>query len=279
MAANFGGTLYSWGSGQIIALLVLAGMLLISFGLQQSFSFMTNFESRLLPCQLITQREPVLLFVLMAANNCASMVSMYYIPLIFQFIGGSGALSAGIRLLPFIVATTVFIALQGALLPHLPLYKPWYVVGAVFILLGGVFFYRVDISTTDAYLYGFQVLLGAGVGLYLQAGFAVILAVIEMSDMAYGVTFMLFAQLLRITSGLSFSGAVFTNTALENLRRLLPDVPAERLQRALSGAARNLFQKLDKETRKAVLRTIMSSINKSYFPPLVLILLLHPHNY
>ncbi|EJP61707.1 MFS drug efflux transporter [Beauveria bassiana ARSEF 2860] len=279
MAVNFGGTLYSWGSGQIIALLVLAAMLLISFGLQQSFSFMTNFESRLLPCQLITQREPVLLFVLMAANNCASMVSMYYIPLIFQFIGGSGALSAGIRLLPFIVATTVFIALQGALLPHLPLYKPWYVVGAVFILLGGVFFYRVDISTTDAYLYGFQVLLGAGVGLYLQVGFAVILAVIEMSDMAYGVTFMLFAQLLGITSGLSFSGAVFTNTALENLRRLLPDVPAEQLQRALSGAAGDFFQKLDEETRKAVLRTIMSSINKSYLFPLVLILLLHPHNY
>lgn len=76
MAVNFGGTLYSWRSGQIIAHLVLAGMLLISFVLQQIFSFMTNFESRLLPCQLITQREPVLLFVLMAANNCASMVSM-----------------------------------------------------------------------------------------------------------------------------------------------------------------------------------------------------------
>ncbi|KAM3538734.1 hypothetical protein ARSEF1564_008340 [Beauveria bassiana] len=263
MAVNFGGTLYSWGFGQIIALLVLAGMLLISFGLQQSFSFMTNFESRLLPCQLISQREPVLLFVLMAANNCASMVSMYYIPLIFQFIGGSGALSAGIRLLPFIVATAVFIALQGALLPHLPLYKPWYVAGAVFILLDGVFFYRVDISTTDAYLYGFQVLLGAGVGRYLQAGFAVILAVIEMSDMTYGVTFMLFAQLLGITSGLSFSGAVFTNTALENLRGLLPDVSAEELQRALSGAAGDFFQKLDADTRKAVLRTIMSAINKS----------------
>ncbi|KAH8721373.1 hypothetical protein HC256_001731 [Beauveria bassiana] len=82
--------------------------------------------------------------------------------------------------------------------------------------------------------------------------------------MAYGVTFMLFAQLLGITSGLSFSGAVFTNTALENLRRLLPDVPAEQLQRALSGAAGDFFQKLDEETRKAVLRTIMSSINKSF---------------
>lgn len=76
MAVNFGGTLYPWGSGQIIALFVVAGILLIAFGLQQSFNFMTNFESRILPAQLITQKEPVLLFVLMAANNCASMISM-----------------------------------------------------------------------------------------------------------------------------------------------------------------------------------------------------------
>ena len=173
-------------------------------------------------------------------------------------------MSAGIRLLPFIVATTVFIALQGALLPHYPLYKPWYVFGAVCILIGGVFFYRVDISSTDAYLYGFQVLIGVGVGCYLQAGFAVILGVIEMKDMAYGVTFMLFAQLLGITAGLSFSGAVFTNTALNNLRPLLPDVPHDQIQAALSGAAGDFFQNLSEGKREAVLRTIMAAISNSY---------------
>lgn len=285
MAVNFGGTLYAWESGQIIALFVVCGILLIAFGAQQTYKFTTSFESRILPVQLITQKEPFLLFVLMAANNCSSMISMvspplrlifpvsyrseadrrqYYIPLIFQFIGGSGALSAGVRLLPFIVGVTVFIALQGVLLPHYRLYKPWYLFGAICILIGGVMFERVDITTSDAYLYGFQILLGVGVGCYLQAGFAVILGVIEMKDMAYGVTFMLFAQLLGITTGLSFSGAVFTNTALGNLRPLLPDVPNDQLQYALSGAAGDFFESLSEETREAVLRVIMLSINKAY---------------
>lgn len=288
MAVNFGGTLYAWGSGQIIALFVVCGVLLIAFGVQQTFKFMTSFESRILPVQLITQKEPILLFVLMAANNCASMTSMvsrhsrpqsfffspwyrheadrhqYYIPLIFQFIGGSGALSAGIRLLPFIVGTTVFIALQGALLPSFPLYKPWYMFGAACVLIGGVMFHRVDVTTTDAYLYGFQVLLGIGIGCYLQAGFAVILGVIEMKDMAYGVTFMLFAQLLGITMGLSFSGAAFTNNALRMLRPLLPDVPDNQIQQALSGAAGDFFENLSEETRAEVLRVIMLSINRAY---------------
>lgn len=165
------------------------------------------------------------------------------------------------------MATTVFIALQGALLPRYPLYKPWYVFGAVCVLIGGVFFHRVNISTSDAYLYGFQILVGVGIGCYLQAGFAVILGVIQMKDMAFGVTFMLFAQLLGITTGLSFSGAVFTNTALENLQPLLPDVPHDQIQMALSGAAGDFFQNLSRETREAVLRTIMASINKSYVAP------------
>ena len=76
MAVNFGGTLYAWKSGQIIALFALSGALLIAFGLQQTYKFMTSFEGRLLPVQLIPQKEPFLLFVLMAANNCASMIGM-----------------------------------------------------------------------------------------------------------------------------------------------------------------------------------------------------------
>lgn len=166
--------------------------------------------------------------------------------------------------MPFIIATTVFIALQGALLPAYPLYKPWYLIGAVCILIGGVLFEQVDTSTSDAYLYGVQVLLGVGVGCYLQAGFAVILGVIEMKDMAYGVTFILFAQLLGITVGLSVGGAVFTNTALRNLRPLLPDVPEGQLQEALSGAAGGFLKTLDEQTRMAILNVITVAINRAY---------------
>lgn len=76
MAVNFGGTLYAWKSGQIIALFVISGILLIAFGLQQTFKVLTSFEGRILPVQLVSQKEPFLLFILMAANNCSSMIGM-----------------------------------------------------------------------------------------------------------------------------------------------------------------------------------------------------------
>jgi hypothetical protein len=218
----------------------------------------------------------------MAANNCSSMAGMvsdqisnsysapltdssqYYVPLIFQFMGGAGALTAGIRILPYIVACTVLILLQGVLLPRCPLYKPWYIVGAVCIMILGILFNRISVDTTNAYLYGVQFLLGVGVGCYLQAGHAVILGVLDMADMAYGVTFMLFAQLLGITIGPSVGGAIFTNTALQELRPLLPGIPDGEIQSALSGAAGNLINSFPMETRQAILQVSTRSIGKAY---------------
>jgi hypothetical protein len=131
-------------------------------------------------------------------------------------------------------------------------------------MISGILFNRISVDTTDAYLYGVQILLGTGVGCYLQAGYAVILGVLEMSDMAYGVTFMLFAQLLGITIGLSVGGAIFTNTALQQLRPLLPGIPDDEIQSALSGAAGNLINSFPEVTQQAILTVITSSIGKAY---------------
>lgn len=90
-----------------------------------------------------------------------------------------------------------------------------------------------------------------------------ILGVIEMKDMAYGVSFMLLAQLLNITMRLSIGGAVFTNTALKQLRPLLPDIPDNKLQESLAGATGDFLTHLSEETRQAVLRASIGSINNA----------------
>lgn len=45
--------------------------------------------------------------------------------------------------------------------------------------------------TKSAEVYGYQILLGFGVGAFLQAGYAVIQGILDVQHMAYGVTFML----------------------------------------------------------------------------------------
>ena len=137
MAINFGGTLYPWNSGRIIALFVVAGVLTIAFLAQQEFTILTTLQSRIFPMHFLRVKEPVLLAILMAANNAGTFVLIYYIPLLFQFTRGSNALRSGVELLPLIILITVTIMLNGGILSKTGLYKPWYLVGSVLVIIGG----------------------------------------------------------------------------------------------------------------------------------------------
>jgi MFS family permease len=138
MAINFGGTLYAWASGQTIALFVVSAILLVAFVVQQKFSFFTKAENRMFPVHFLKMKEPVLLFILMAAANTCGMMMMYYIPLYFQFTRGAGSLSSGVRLLPLIFTVTAAIMVNGAALSKTGYYQPWYLGGSILILIGGV---------------------------------------------------------------------------------------------------------------------------------------------
>jgi MFS family permease len=137
MAINFGGTLYSWGSGQTIGMFVAAGVLLIGFAVQQTFCIFTSVDGRMFPVHFLKMKEPILLFILMAANNAGAFILMYYIPLYFQFTRGSGALHSGVQMLPLIIAVTVAIMLNGAMMSKFGYYFPWYVCGSALLLIGG----------------------------------------------------------------------------------------------------------------------------------------------
>lgn len=50
---------------------------------------------------------------------------------------------------------------------------------------------RTNLQTGVPRIYGYQVILGIGLGSYLQSGYAVIQAILAPSDLAYAVTYML----------------------------------------------------------------------------------------
>ena len=81
MAINFGGTLFAWNSGSTIALFVVGILGLIAFAFQQKFKWLANDQNRLFPVHFLRMKEPVLLFILMACNNCSSMVLMVSSPI------------------------------------------------------------------------------------------------------------------------------------------------------------------------------------------------------
>lgn len=148
MGINFGGTLYAWSSGQTIALFVVSGVLWIIFGLQQGFEIATSIERRILPIHLFAHKEPILLFISCAAVGAVSYISVYYIPIYFQFTQGDDAIKSAVRLLPFIFLLITTIPTSGAMMSRLGYYKPWYLGGSIIAFIPAVLMCKLSRETS-----------------------------------------------------------------------------------------------------------------------------------
>lgn len=125
-------------------------------------------------------------------------------------------------------------------------------------------------------IYGLEIVLGFGAGAYTQAAFAVIQAVVALADAPNGLTLMLLgsslcspiifpantecaAQLSGMTLGLSISGAVFVNSASNDLFALLPEYPQSQVRQIVSGTSSQLLSSLSETLREQALVVIVSA--------------------
>ncbi|KAE8166776.1 major facilitator superfamily domain-containing protein [Aspergillus tamarii] len=258
MGINFGGTLYDWDRAQIIALFIVSGILWITFVVQQGFTIITSFDNRLLPIHLLKLKEPALLFIACASAGIVTYPSVYYIPIYFQYTKGDSAIISAVRLLPFICMLVVAIQGSGIMMSRVGYYKPWYLAGSVLALVPAVLMSTiVETHTSPSVLYGLELVLGIGAGLYTQAAFAVIQAVTPPSDSADGLTLMILAQLTGMTLGLSITGAIFVNVAQNRLYELLPKLPRAQVSRIVSGTSSGLLSTLPMHIREQALDIIV----------------------
>ncbi|PLB35610.1 MFS general substrate transporter [Aspergillus candidus] len=266
MAINFGGALYPWNSGPTIALFVVSGVLFIVFGIQQGMTIFTSISTRIFPCQFLRNLNAVFLFICASAVNTAGFIPIYYVPLYFQFTRGDDAIKAAVRLLPLIFALSAAILANGHLMSRFSYFQPWYIFGSVLTLIGGVLLSRIQPDTPEANIYGYEILVGIGTGCFIQAGYAVIQAVILPAEMAYGISFMMLGQLGGIAFGLAIAGAVFINDAVSGLAALIPDVSRSELQRAISGTSGTYFQSLPEQLQASCIDAIVGALQKVFIP-------------
>ena len=82
----------------------------------------------------------------------------------------TSATGAGVKLLPLILVQVFFLVLSSRLIPYIGRFKPFLVAGPMMLCIGSGLLYSVGYHTPNpkAHLYGYQVVLGAGVGVALQ---------------------------------------------------------------------------------------------------------------
>jgi MFS family permease len=264
LAINWGGVTYPWDSGRIIGIFVTSGVLFVLLGFQQVWTISTTLPRRLIPVQFFRSRTVLILFSTTAASGAAAFIPIYFVPLFFQFTRNDNALDAGVRLLPLIIVMVVVVLANGILMAKFGYYMPWYTVGGLFTVAGSAMMFTVEQNTNVSNIYGYTVLIGLGVGMYLQASFSVAQAVVEPENVPPAVGFITCAQFLGITIALAIANTVFLNQSAEGIAKIMPDMPPEDIQAAIEGAASDFVKNLSPDLQDQVLGAIVNAISTTY---------------
>ncbi|KAI4246681.1 MAG: hypothetical protein LQ352_006328 [Teloschistes flavicans] len=186
---QWGGTRYHWANARIVALLVLAGLLAITFvGIQ------------------IWKQEKATL------------------PIWFQAVKGVSATQSGVQNLPLIMAHVISALLAGVLITLTGYYTPFMLISSVLVSLGTGFLTTFNPSTGHSKWIGYQALFGLGSGLGMNQPLMAAQTVLPLDDVSIGTALVIFAQTLGGAIFVSAAENIFTNNLLSNLEQSLPSI-------------------------------------------------------
>ncbi|KAL6821171.1 major facilitator superfamily domain-containing protein [Trichoderma sp. SZMC 28015] len=245
----YAGTAWNWSSGGSIGLWVAFGVSLVSYAVQQAFCILTTEQNRLFPVQFLKRRTMLLLYFTTAAASSSLFVTVYYVPLFFQFTKNDSAIKAAVRLLPFITLNVSFTMVSGALLPVFGYYMPWYLPSGALMLIGGALMFVVKPSTSVGAIYGYEILIAA-----------------KAHETSAAIGFINVAQLGSIAIALAISGSIYQNLGLRFLRDALRefDYSQADLKSALAGAKSVILTHSDAHVRELAIGAIVKTISSLY---------------
>ncbi|KAF3407249.1 Efflux pump roqT [Talaromyces pinophilus] len=213
IALQWGGTIYSWSNGRIIALFVVFGVLLLAFIAVQ---FRVG-DNAIIPIRIARQRSIACgaLYALCVGASFFTMV--YYIPLWFQAIHGTSATHSGIDTLPMMIAVIMVNITAGYIVSKWGYYTPFMYGLVVVGSIGAGLLTTWTVDTSTGKWIGYQIIFGAGIGMGMQQAMITAQSVLPLADVPIGTCIMQFFQMFGGSLFVSVGQNTFTNHLISRL--------------------------------------------------------------
>lgn len=218
LALQWGGTTYEWNNWRIIFLFVLFGVLITAFIFIQ---FKMQDEGTV-PPRIIKKRSVWAAAIFSFSLGAAFMGSVYYLPIWFQAVKGATAVKSGIMNLPMLLSTVILSVVAGGLVSALGYYTPFMILCSVISSIGYGLLTTFQPDTASGKWIGYQILVGAGLGMGLQQSLMAVQTVLEMKDVSIGTALMVFMQTLGGALFVSIAQNVFANKLVQYVGELAP---------------------------------------------------------
>lgn len=222
LALQWGGSKYAWGSGRIIALLVLFVVLSCGFIAIQWWKQ----EDATVPPRVFLNRNVWGSAFYGAMLGASFFVMVYYLPIWFQAVKGVSATKSGIMNLPAILGLVIVSILAGGLVTYSGYYTPFMLLSSVLMAVGAGLLSTFETDSNSAKWIGYQFIFGAGVGFGMQQTLVAVQTVLPTDDVPIGTATMMFSQTLGGALFISVGQNVFTNQLIKNLHNVVPELDA-----------------------------------------------------
>jgi EmrB/QacA subfamily drug resistance transporter len=220
LALQWGGGTYAWKSGRIIALLVIAALLVISFIVIQVWKQ----DNATVPPRVMANRNVWGSAWYIAMLGASFFIMVYYLPIWFQAIKGVSATKSGIMNLPAILGLVIISILSGGLVTYIGYYTPFMLLSSVLMTIGAGLLTTFEVDTNSPKWIGYQFLFGAGVGFGMQQPLIAVQTALPKDDVPIGTAIIMFSQTLGGALFISVGQNVFTNQLVKNLASVVPDL-------------------------------------------------------
>jgi len=248
-----------WSSDKVIVLLSVAAVLQLAFVVHE---LLMPLEISLLPREILRHRTVwgscLGLFLLFASFINYVFFLSYY----FQSVQGRSAQASAIRLLPYVLGTCVGSTVAAVGVFKVRFYNPFFMVGGMCLIAASALVtFTFTIDTPMAKWFGYEVLLGLGVGFCIIANVVPGQTLLreEYHSIANGLTFL--SSMLGSSVSMPVSSTIFNQILTKKIIAL--GLPAEFAAAVLHNPSR-IHHDVPADLLPQVLEAMMETIKKTY---------------
>jgi EmrB/QacA subfamily drug resistance transporter len=234
LACTWGGTTYPWDSLEVLAT-GIGGLVLTAVFI----AIERRVEEPLLPLTLFRERVFAVStgggFVIGAIIFAVSI----YVPVFSQGVQDISATSSGVVLVPFSLGWVVAATLTGQLISRTGRYRPFPIVGSLFILSGLALLALMGEGTAPVAVGGILVITGIGMGMTFQPYIIATQNAVQVSNLGIATATIQFFRSMGGSLAVAALGTLLSNRLVAELQAQLGAAAASRVDtdRLLAGGA------------------------------------------
>ncbi|KAJ1674144.1 hypothetical protein EV182_003870, partial [Spiromyces aspiralis] len=221
LALSWGGKTYAWNSAVVVTLLVVGLVMLVGFGVLESY---VPSEPILHPI-LFRNLNLAMSFICSLVIGITMFGLVYYIPIFFSMVKNISATKAALHALPSLIPNACFSLIAGGLMTAVGHFRLHMWVGLALTVVGTGILTLMKPDSSIGQQIGYMIVSGAGLGITLAPSIVLGQISVEPSLTAVATALMVFARTFGGILGLAICDTVLANSVGPKLAAIAAKYP------------------------------------------------------